>query len=897
MSRTVFAAALLCWVLPILAAAEPSPFVGTFKDEQVTLTVNIVEGGFTGTLKIGDKVYNCVAREAANPNAEIVVRNALEGRYADGDKQFAFTARLTGDSLALKTDSGSYKLARQKSTETDATPKPPDSPPTPATRPTTEPAVKPPVIPSLPVKPPAISTQQSGPSNEQIEAAIGRARDYLLAQQKNGTWDHPARAPEPRPSPMGINMMDIQNASQWGGVTALATYALLASGENPTNPKVAAAIEFLKRAELNGTYSLAMRAQVWNSMPKEKRKDYVRLAQRDRDLLMKNRRIAEPFKGMFRYLPAAMEDKWYDSSASQFAVLGMWACEQMGVEVPAAFWKETEDAWIKTQHATGGWTYGVGFTPPAPVTPSMTAAGIATLFITLDMLHNDVGADCKGNVNHQPIERGIKWFAEHFDSIYANNRPLYALYGMERIGLASGYKYLGKNDWYKFGVEKLLATQQPDGGWEGDVADTCFALLFLVRGRNPIFVNKLEYQIDMNGDKPRESNWNERPRDCANLSKWYAKEVEHEMRWQIVNLSGPPEDLLEAPILYVSGNQRLALAPADEAKLRQFVEQGGLIVGHADCSNPGFGAAFKALGKRLFHDYEFRDLPANHLIYSCFFDRKKWKLPPPVQGLSNGAREMMLLIPTGDPGRFWQSAAYFGHEGAYELMGNIYVYATDKSNPRVKPDPWVVYPSPAVTPTSTIKIARLEYGGNWNPEPAGWRRMAAVLHNDAAIDLTVEPVKLGDGKLKAADYKIAHVTGTAAFTLSAPQRAELKAYLLEGGTLIADAAGGDAHAVASLEAEIETAAGPLKLLASDHAAYANLGMKSGDVPFRRHASKTLGAAKGARLKGAEVAGRQAVYYSAEDLSVGIVGQPVDGIVGYTPAAATAVMKSIIMNIK
>ena len=33
----------------------------------------------------------------------------------------------------------------------------------------------------------------------------------------------------------------------------------------------------------------------------------------------------------------------------------------------------------------------------------------------------------------------------------------------------------------------------------------------------------------------------------------------------------------------------------------------------------------------------------------------------------------------------------------------------------------------------------------------------------------------------------------------------------------------------------------------------------------------------------------------EDLSVGLVGQPVDGIVGYTPAAATVIVRSIVIS--
>ena len=40
-------------------------------------------------------------------------------------------------------------------------------------------------------------------------------------------------------------------------------------------------------------------------------------------------------------------------------------------------------------------------------------------------------------------------------------------------------------------------------------------------------------------------------------------------------------------------------------------------------------------------------------------------------------------------------------------------------------------------------------------------------------------------------------------------------------------------------------------------------------------------------------GRNAIYYSREDLSGGLVGEPVDGIVGYDPDSSTAIMSGII----
>jgi hypothetical protein len=62
------------------------------------------------------------------------------------------------------------------------------------------------------------------------------------------------------------------------------------------------------------------------------------------------------------------------------------------------------------------------------------------------------------------------------------------------------------------------------------------------------------------------------------------------------------------------------------------------------------------------------------------------------------------------------------------------------------------------------------------------------------------------------------------------------------------------------------------------------------------ARRTLhGQAKGPRLRGVKVAGRTAVYYSPDDLSTALVGQDVDGILGYAPATAAAIVQHILVQ--
>src|SRR4051812_2458198 len=132
----------------------------------------------------------------------------------------------------------------------------------------------------------------------------------------------------------------------------------------------------------------------------------------------------------------------------------------------------------------------------------------------------------------------------------------------------------------------------------------------------------------------------------------------------------------------------------------------------------------------------------------------------------------MITLPGSDVARYWQQGTYSGKEESFQVMNGVVLYAVDRQNLTLKGGTHVVRGDPKITSERTIKLARLAYPGNWNPEPAGWRRVAAILQNQKQGQLVVEPVKLGDGKLDVATYPIAHLTGTAQYTFTKEQVSE-----------------------------------------------------------------------------------------------------------------------------
>src|SRR5436190_9749857 len=100
---------------------------------------------------------------------------------------------------------------------------------------------------------------------QQVDAAIKKGVDYLYAQQ-NKAWNWETSA-GPGPNPMVDPNNNDPAMGQWGGRSAIATYALLVAGEDYRDKRLAGAIDWINRAPMIGIYAVGLRAQVWMYLP------------------------------------------------------------------------------------------------------------------------------------------------------------------------------------------------------------------------------------------------------------------------------------------------------------------------------------------------------------------------------------------------------------------------------------------------------------------------------------------------------------------------------------------------------------------------------------------------------------------------------------------------------
>jgi len=510
-------------------------------------------------------------------------------------------------------------------------------------------------------------------------------------------------------------------------------------------------------------------------------------------------RLADAYRNrLYQEAPDAI----WDNSNTQYGLLGVWAGAEAGVEVPIDYWMGSEKHWINCQLPTGQWKYDGS--PLSRPTYAMTVAGIASLFVTHDYLDAPaLGADVGREPFSQSLARGLAWLekADNCVDVMAGGIQYlgYNLFSLERVGLASGFKYFGAHDWYRELAAKALLLQRPDGSWcreltvaeqpedaQADaLVDTAFVLLFLARGRHPVMINKLRF----------DGYWNNRARDIANLSTFAGRELERPLNWQVVTLASDWFDWMDSPILYIASHQAPKLTDEHYQKLRSFAEAGGLIFTHADAASPAFNAFAADLAKKLFPDFPMTNLPSNHDVYSLLY---KLAAKPPLRAVSNGSRLLLVHSPT-DFSTAWQVRNGTKRE-PWDLAVNLFVYAAGKGDLRNRlSSPYI--PPVLTRPATRLRLTRLKYPAAWNPEPHAWERFSRYLQQQSDIGLDLFTSELKD--LKPTASPIAHLTGNVPYTATDPETQALRQYVEAGGVLLIDSCGGSERFAPSVAALLQ----------------------------------------------------------------------------------------------
>ena len=744
-------------------------------------------------------------------------------------------------------------------------------------------------------------------NSKEIEKSIKAAVKFLLSKQKkDGSWE-----------PFG-NPQDAHYYTT--GPTSLVVYALLESGMKIKDEPIEKALKYIisKAAGDPNTYSVSLRCcalaiaseqyrlglrkiKSQSERLKYAKKDpYFRQLRRDYHLLI---RIA-PF-GYYGYkceLDKPFNNGNFDQSNSQYGLLGVWAAaNEKRDDIPLRYFKAVLKHWLKTQLPDGGWSY-YDHTKKSPEatnhhdyasSSSMTCAGLASLFVCIDKLYTKQFTKCKGKVPElKALDKGIDWFSKNFKADYGSKKHyhnFYYLYGVERVALASGFKFFGKHDWFNTGVRWLLEQQLTSGRFRtatGDgVVGGAYAVLFLVRGRNPVLINKLKFNSD----------WNNRPRDLHWLVKYLGKKYETTMNFQIVTLESEPSEWHDAPFLYISGSQDPKFTDADIDKLRKFVLQGGVIISSTECGGGKFKNGIRKAYKKMFPTYELERCRKKHPLYSMFTEKSTRSGSPAFYCVNNFVRPLIFHTDQ-DLSKFWQMRDTKGsRKRFYDIISNIMGYCNQIAN-RLNKRGQSYWPDEKdYTTNRSIDIVRIKYSGVSNPEPLAWERVKLLLARDEKVKVNLSEVKLKE--LGSSKAKIALLSGVTGRKFTKKERAALKKYVKAGGTLIIDPVGGNKGFKKSVEKLLKK----MYKTKGDYVQYSDplYALKGHEITKKEMRCNIKGSyarSKRNPLRVVKVGKdkRPAVYFCTGDLTFGLLGAKSNAVSGLVPEVAYKVARNIIL---
>jgi hypothetical protein len=759
---------------------------------------------------------------------------------------------------------------------------------------------------------------------KQVLDSIEKAKQVLLSQQQpDGSWRTPG----------GGDLHEI-------GHTSLTLLALLNTGMTVAHPKIELGLNWLRKQSPNLTYEISLMIQAL-AAAKDGKRDYTKVA--ELAAMLEDSQIRQgPNAGSWTYTKGGGGDR----SNGQFAVLGLREAQEMGVNVGLDTWRRARNHWISTQNDDGSWSYN---TPKQPNggTGSMTVAGIATLVITQAMLRageKELNADgtpncCGDPVLDKPLEDACAWMGRYFS---IKNNPgsgqwfLYYMYGLERAGRFSGRRFFAgnfrnqvlKHDWYREGAEYLVATQnQFSGTWkegENTVRSTSFALMFLSKGLAPVLINKLQYGFPEGNRAGVGIDWNRHADDIRNLTQYISSREKWPklLTWQTVDVSqATVPDLMQAPILFISGSNAPQFTHKDIALFKEYILQGGFILVDNNCRSSAFDEGFRDLVRQMYppSEAQLKKLTAEHPVFRSEFNLIDDKAGTPLVelwGVDVGCRTSIIYSPH-DLSCLWDKWTSFKVperpqslvsmiDKATRVGVNIVAYVTGREilNKIQQQEQVLAVNEPDRVERDLLDIKKIRYTGDWDAAPQALKNLLIAIGRTTGARVATRPRDLQILDLNLKRSPIVYMHGRHDFNLGKNEQDRLREYINQGGVLFSDACCGVPAFDRSFRNMMKQLFpdNPLKRIPPDHEMFTTkIGSDLKTVKRREPDVDQVNAALQVTvrtvepfLEGIEINGRYVVVYSKYDISCALERQASVACTGYVHEDAVRIGVNVIL---
>ena len=389
----------------------------------------------------------------------------------------------------------------------------------------------------------------------------------------------------------------------------------------------------------------------------------------------------------------------------------------------------------------------------------------------------------------------------------------------------------------------------------------------------PLFLAKLEYGVLQ--------DWNTDPGDADNLLRHCRSQLGLWYGWRTLPLHElvalhKADKPCKIPVLYMSGHEAFQFSDAERAAIRQYVLDGGTLLGDACCGREEFAVSFRQEVRAMFPDRAFDLLEVDHPIFRAYYNytkvnylvfdgkvRKEFTGPPQLLGLNIGCRTAVILTPF-DLSCGWDE--HIHEHGKRVLPGDAirlginlisYVAAERQLGEAQAVTRKLV--APAVRPRQQFKVAQLRHQGDWNPDPNSVFQWLRHVSGDSSLAVGFDLKYVDANEAQLAPYPFLYMTGHRDPKLTDQEVKALQHHLQAGGFLFINNCCGRSAFDQHVRALVARLFPDQKLtkVPDDHPLYRSF------FAIKETKDRQNGAARPAELEGITVNDRLVVVYSPQ----------------------------------
>lgn len=409
-------------------------------------------------------------------------------------------------------------------------------------------------------------------------------------------------------------------------------------------------------------------------------------------------------------------------------------------------------------------------------------------------------------------------------------------------------------------------------------------------------------------------DWARTPHDLKKLLEWMSGEMGASFSSNIKRWAEISTNPRENPVLYRSGYKPFELEPAEVARLREYLRNGGTVIFNALVGHPDFYQSALAAAQQILPESPLYRLRLDHPIFRSYHEIKQvsYRARALRDGVVTDAypwfdgvdidNRTAIVISRFDIAMGWEKNRHdsWGYEDAdaRRLGANLLCYVTAMQEAGRSAGKSVELADAGGSKAGSLHLGWVRHGGPWQTRPAALPMLLRQFNETtgAPVAFAWREVSLADASMF--ETPMLYLTGTTDFTLGENERANLRQFLLKGGVLLAEAGDGRSTFDAAFRAEIARVLPdhPLAQVAAT-SPLLHQPNEAGAVKVRPALAAQLDHRRTTmpELLTAEINGATAVIYCPRDLSAGWEQAPAPYAIGYEAADATALGVNILFH--